>query len=147
MDLPFWDSLTCLKYFNFQLQNKFFAWDPWSKVDKFTPDAGQKIRSRHIYGHGPRWRRSRRGIYYLRKYKDIFLVCFLVIHFPPELLPVSGPCTWWCATLAGRSPAIRLRVGTAWALYLDLSWGPCQLGSSSHWIFVVEFVVVGFSSL
>ena len=33
-----------------------------------------------------------------------------------------------------------LRASIAWGLYPDLSWGLCQLSSSSQWIWLVEFV-------
>ena len=49
----------------------------------------------------------------------ILFVFFVLLS--PELLPVSGTCVRSCAFLAWRSPAICLRVGSAWGLYLELS--------------------------
>ena len=80
-----------------------------------------------------------------------FTFCLSHRYLNQRLFFLSYPLSSWtlsCVrtmyTLAWYSPAIRLRVSTDWSLYPDLSWGLCQFGSSSQWIFVVEFIVVGF---
>ena len=42
---------------------------------------------------------------------SILFTCYII-----QFLYVSGPCTWWCATLAWPSLAIPLGAGTAWGL-------------------------------
>ena len=54
---------------------------------------------------------------------------FFVIRLPPELLPLSGPSTWWCATLAWNSPSICIRVvllGAYIQIWIEgfVSWFP-----------------------
>ena len=71
----------------------------------------------------------------VKLYYNFFL---LSAFLPPELLPVSGPWTWRCATLARRSLAIGLRagtrVGTPWHLWNFLKQTPKScLIQNAHW--------------
>ena len=57
--------------------------------------------------------------------ENIYIFLFFLFYsipLPPELLPVSGPQTQQCTTLARHSPAFPLWVGIAWGLYLYLSF-------------------------
>ena len=67
----------------------------------------------------------------------------IIIHLPPEFLPVSEPLTRWCPSTLGTALLCSFRACSSLKAYIQTwVWGLCWLGSSSQRLLVVGFVVV-----
>ena len=90
----------------------------WSR--QYSSSENDSCQSRHIRKGSPNHERI-----------DCRVNFFLIICLLPELAPVSGPLTQWCASTLGTALLCSSRAGSDSGLISRLVWGLYQFGSSS----------------